>query len=214
MVGKMANDDEAFFLQRGFGRNIGFGASPAVIVVDLVKAFTNPQMPLGAPLEDVINATTQITKTARSMGNPIFYTTVAYEDSDLRDAGLWISKMQGLATLRLGTEQVEVDERLGRQASEPLLVKKYASAFFGTDLITRLNSLRIDTLVITGCTTSGCVRSTAVDALQYGIRPIVERQAVGDRSPQAHQQSLFDLQAKYADVMELEDVLRAMKADK
>lgn len=206
----MSVSDEEFFRRRGFGQQIGFGANPSVIVVDLINAFTNKDMPLGAPLEGVIEATSQILAAARSHRLPIFYTSVAYEDSDLQDAGLWVSKMKGLATLRLGTAEVEVDRRLGRLASEAQIMKKYASAFFGTDLITRLNSLRVDTLIITGCTTSGCVRATAVDAIQYGIRPVIVKEAVGDRSKGAHEQSLFDLQAKYADVMELAEVLAAI----
>lgn len=206
----MSVSDEEFFRQRGFGRQIGFGANPSVIVVDLINAFTNENMPLGAPLEKVVEATSEILAAARSHHLPIFYTSVAYEDSDLKDAGLWISKMKGLTTLRLGTAEVEVDRRLGRLVSEAQIIKKYASAFFGTDLITRLNSLCVDTLIITGCTTSGCVRATAVDAIQYGIRPMIVREAVGDRSKAAHEQSLFDLQAKYADVMALAEVIAAI----
>jgi len=107
----------------------------------------------------------------------------------------------------VGSPEVDQDDRLGRHEGESILVKKYASAFFGTDLLSRLNALRVDTLVIVGCTTSGCVRATAVDAIQNGLRPIVVREAVGDRDPAAHQQSLRDLQAKYADVVSADAVL-------
>ena len=205
----MISDDE-LFRQRGFGRTIGFGESPAIIVIDLIGAFTNPEMPLGAPLDNVIEQTRMILDIARVRGLPIFYTSIAYEEVDLRDAGIWASKMEGLMTLRAGTPEVEVDPRLGRKSAEALIFKKYASAFYGTDLSTRLNTLRVDTLVITGCTTSGCVRATAVDALQGGFRPIIAKEAVGDRSAAAHNQSLFDLQAKYADVMSVEEVLKSL----
>lgn len=207
----MSGSDEELFRQRGFGRTIGFGTTPAVIVIDLILAFTNKDLPLGAPLEDVIEQTSRVIEAARQREAPVIYTSVAYEDLDLKDAGQWAAKMSGLMTLRAGTPEVEVDPRLGRKLSEPLIVKKYASAFFGTDLLTRLNTLRIDTLVITGCTTSGCVRATAVDALQNGLRPMVVREAVGDRSQSAHDQSLFDLQAKYADVMGVGEVLTQLK---
>lgn len=207
----MSGSDEELFRQRGFGRTIGFGTTPAVIVIDLILAFTNKDLPLGAPLEDVIEQTSRVIAAARQREAPVIYTSVAYEDLDLKDAGQWAAKMSGLMTLRAGTPEVEVDPRLGRKLSEPLIVKKYASAFFGTDLLTRLNTLRIDTLVITGCTTSGCVRATAVDALQNGLRPMVVREAVGDRSQSAHDQSLFDLQAKYADVMGVDEVLTQLK---
>ena len=207
----MSITDEELFRQRGFGKTISFGKSPAVIVIDLIGAGTNPEMPLGAPLEDVIEETSKILQAARTRNLPIFYTSVAYDDRDLSDAGIWASKMQGLMTLRAGTPEVEVDSRLDRQPAEALIFKKYASAFFGTDLSTRLNTLRVDTLILTGGTTSGCVRATAVDALQNGFRPMVAREAVGDRSKAAHDQSLFDLQAKYADVMTVDQILAQLK---
>lgn len=149
---------------------------------------------------------------ARGSEIPVFFTTVSYEERDLRDAGIWARKMAGLMTLRAGQPEVEVDPSLGRLPDEPLITKKYASAFFGTDLLTRLNSLRIDTLLIMGCTTSGCVRATAVDAVQNGLRPMVVGEAVGDRSRAAHEQSLFDLQAKYADVVGTEEALEYLSS--
>lgn len=199
-----ARDSEAFFQERGFGRLIGFGGRPAIIVVDLIKAFTNPDSPLGSDLDDVLTATVAVLTTARQGGVPVFHTTVQY-DNDLHDAGVWYRKQAALTTLRTGEPGVELDERLDRQPGEPLIAKKYASAFFGTDLSSRLTSATIDTLIIVGCTTSGCVRATAVDAVQLGFRPMVVREAVGDRSPRAHDQALFDLHQKYADVVSLAD---------
>lgn len=207
----MAISDEELFQSRGFGLPIGFGQSPGIIVIDIIGAFTNPELPLGAPLDNVISETLKILEVAREREFPIFYTSVAYEDQDLKDAGLWAAKMSGLMTLRAGTPEVEVDPKLGRRPNEPVIFKKYASAFFGTDLSTRLSTLRVDTLVITGCTTSGCVRATAVDAVQNGIRPIVAREAVGDRSKAAHEQSLFDLQNKYADVLDVAKIVEELK---
>jgi maleamate amidohydrolase len=137
----------------------------------------------------------------------VYYTTISYEDRDMRDAGIWARKMSGIMTLRAGTPETEVDPALGRLPEEPLITKKYASSFFGTDLLSRLNSQRIDTLLITGCTTSGCVRATAVDAIQNAFRPMVVKEAVGDRVRSAHEQSLFDLNAKYADVVSAESVV-------
>ena len=113
--------------------------------------------------------------------------------------------------MKAGTPAVEVDQRLDMRPTDSLLVKKYASCFFGTDLVPRLMNQRVDTLIITGCTTSGCVRATAVDAVQSGFRPMVVREAVGDRSAAAHEQSLFDLNAKYADVVGLDETLQYMK---
>lgn len=111
-----------------------------------------------------------------------------------------------MTTLRAGTPAVELDPRLQRLPGEGWLTKKYASCFFATDLASRLVSAGVDTLLLAGCTTSGCVRATTVNALQSGFRPMVVRECVGDRSQMAHDQSLFDLQAKYADVVSLEEV--------
>lgn len=119
--------------------------------------------------------------------------------------------MTGSRTLKAGSEAVKIDPRLDMRPSDSLLVKKYASCFFGTDLVPRLLSRQVDTLIITGCTTSGCVRATAVDAVQTGLRPMVVREAVGDRSAAAHDQSLFDLDAKYADVVSLAETLQYLR---
>ena len=199
--------DEEFFKQRGFGQRLGYGDRPALIIIDMINAFTDKDMPLGAPLEDQLDAITPVLESAHARGTPVFFSTVAYEYDDLRDAGIWGLKMKGSATLRAGTASVEVDERLPVLGADTILKKKYASCFFGTDFVAQLNARCIDTLIITGCTTSGCVRATAVDAVQSGFRPMVVRQAVGDRSQAAHDQSLFDLDAKYADVVEVDDAV-------
>jgi nicotinamidase-related amidase len=198
---------DAFFRKRGFSRTIGFGQRAAVIVIDIIGAFTDPDLPLGTNLDSIIEQTNRILAPARAAKVPIFFSSVAYEDEDLRDAGIWALKQAGVMTLRAGTPEVEVDKRLGQRPGEALIMKKYASCFFGTDLVTRLHTLKIDTLILTGCTTSGCVRATAVDGLQYGFRVMVPKEAVGDRAAPAHEQSLFDLNAKYADVISVDDVL-------
>jgi maleamate amidohydrolase len=205
------SDDEAFFRQRGFGLRIGFGERPALIVIDMVKAFTNPAMMLGANLDAELAAINPLLGVAHERGIPVIFSTVIYHDEDFRDAGIWALKQKGVATLKAGTDGVEVDPRLDFRAGDSLLVKKYASCFFGTDLTPRLLSRQVDTLILTGCTTSGCVRATAVDALQTGFRPMVVREAVGDRSAAAHAQSLFDLDAKYADVVSAEETLQYLQ---
>jgi nicotinamidase-related amidase len=194
-----------FFTQRGFGLTIGFGHRPAVLVIDMIRAFTNPDAMLGANLDAQIEATLNLLKVARARSLPVIFSTVSYDDVDLKDAGIWALKQRGVMDLRTGTPEVELDQRLQRMPSEGWLVKKYASCFFGTDLSSRLLSQGIDTLLIAGCTTSGCVRATAVDALQTGFRAMVIRECVGDRSKSAHDQSLFDLHAKYADVVGLDE---------
>jgi nicotinamidase-related amidase len=193
-------DDAQMYAERGFGKRLGFGDRPALIVIDLIRAFTNPSGPLGSDLAAQLACTRQLLDSARSARLPVYFTTVSYDDGNLEDAGTWAQKIGGLDTLRTGSPEVEVDPALGRRADEHLIVKKYASAFFGTDLSSRLISRSIDTVIIAGATTSGCVRATAVDAIQSGLRPIVPADAVGDRSQIAHEQSLRDMEAKYADV--------------
>jgi maleamate amidohydrolase len=204
-------DDEEFFRQRGFGIKIGFGERPALIIIDMLKGFTDPSMPLGAKLDEQIEAQKPLLDVAHDRGIPVIFSTVIYEEAEAKDAGLWGLKMKGSLTLSAGSDAVKIDPRLAMQPQDVLLVKKYASCFFGTDLVPRLNNRRVDTLIITGCTTSGCVRATAVDAVQNGFRPMVVREAVGDRSVAAHEQSLFDLNAKYADVVSLDETLQYLK---
>jgi maleamate amidohydrolase len=211
MTERTSQSDAEFFQQRGFGLKIGFGERPALLVIDMLKAFTNPQMMLGANLDNEIEAIKPLIAVAHERDIPVIFSTVIYNDVDLKDAGIWALKMKGVATLRGDSDGVEIDPRLDFRKTDSLLVKKYASCFFGTDLVSRLLSRRVDTLIIVGCTTSGCVRATAVDAVQTGLRPMVVREAVGDRSAAAHEQSLFDLNAKYADVVSLDEALQYMR---
>jgi nicotinamidase-related amidase len=207
----MTSSEEEFFRQRGFGQKIGFGERPALIIIDMVKAFTDASRMLGANLDTQIEATRPLLEVAHQRGFPVLFSTVRYEDQNLRDAGLWGLKMKGSATLTADSDGWEIDPRLEVRPADSLLFKKYASCFFGTDLVPRLTSRGVDTLIVTGCTTSGCVRATAVDAIQNGFRPMVVREAVGDRSVPAHEQSLFDLNAKYADVVSLDETLQYLR---
>jgi nicotinamidase-related amidase len=203
--------DAEFFRERGFGLTMGFGERPALLVVDLVKAFTDSSRMLGANLDAQVAATQPLLAVAHERGIPVIFSTVRYDEADLRDAGIWVLKQKGSVTLAKETDGHEIDPRLDFRPTDSLLMKKYASCFFGTDLVPRLNSRRVDTLIIVGCTTSGCVRASAVDAVQNGFRPMVVREAVGDRSTAAHEQSLFDLHAKYADVVSLDETLQYMR---
>jgi len=195
-----------------FGRRIGFGRHPVVLAIDFTRAFTEPGRPLAADCNAEIMQTNRVLETARAVSVGAIFTSVVYDSADLSDAGLWVRKVGGQTDLLAGSDGVQIDPRLDYQPHDGLLVKKYASCFFGTDLVSRLNAKGCDTLVICGLTTSGCVRATAVDAIQWGFRPIIVRQAVGDRWPDAHAQALRDLDAKYADVMDVESVLAQLQA--
>jgi maleamate amidohydrolase len=204
--------DAEFFRERGFGLRIGFGKKPALLVVDVVKAFTDPQRMLGTELGSQIAAINQLLDAAHDKALPVIFSTVAYEDSNCKDAGVWALKQKGVATLMADSDGPELDLRLHCKNGDAILHKKYASCFFGTDLVPRLLAFQVDTLIITGCTTSGCVRATAVDSCQTGFRPMVVREAVGDRSQLAHDQSLFDLDAKYADVVSVDETVAYLRA--
>ncbi|WCK53425.1 isochorismatase family protein [Aneurinibacillus sp. Ricciae_BoGa-3] len=202
--------DLAFFKDRGFGKLLGFGNKPCLIVADMITGFTDATMPMGSDLTSQISKVNRLLDTMHALDLPVIFTTISYDDDKLADSGLWYQKMEGLKTLKVGTTAVNVDSRLDFGTGDSLITKKYASSFFGTDLISRLNSNHVDTLIIVGCTTCGCVRATAVDALQYGYRPIVVEDAVGDRSLASHEQSLFDLEQKYADVLKTDKVIEAV----
>jgi nicotinamidase-related amidase len=188
------------YAEREFGEEVGFGEQPALVVIDLINAFTDPDSNLGSDVEDVLASTRRLLDVFREYDLPRYFTTVAFEES-YGDAGMFIEKIPALRELRLGTDRVEVDERIEPVGDERVILKKYASAFFGTDLQTELTTHRVDTLVLAGVTTSGCIRATAVDSLQHGYRTIVPADAVGDRAEGPHEANLFDIDAKYGDVV-------------
>lgn len=199
-------DIETAYDEVDFGASVGLGDRPALLVIDLINAFTDPTTRLGADVTDVLERTERLLAAFREHDLPRYFTTVAFEES-YGDAGRFIEKVPALQELRLGTEAVEIDERIAPVDDERVILKKYASAFFGTDLQTELTTDRVDTLVLAGVTTSGCVRATAVDSLQHGYRTIVPADAVGDRADGPHRANLFDIDAKYGDVVTTDHVL-------
>jgi maleamate amidohydrolase len=212
-VNRFDESAEDFYLARGFGRRIGFGRSPAVLVVDFMNGFTDPTFLLGAALDATVAAACDLVTAARTVAVPVVFVNTAYDFDDVRDAGLWRLKEEGISALRAGSKAVELDPRLDyRPEEDHLITKKFASAFFGTDLATRLRGLGVDSLLVAGCATSGCVRVTAVDGLQHGLRVMIVREAVGDRDPVAHERGLLEIDAKYADVVSLTDALDHLRA--
>ena len=197
----------AEYAAQGLGGRVGFGAKPAIVVVDLIKGFTDPGSPFGGDLDDEVQATNELTAVARTHGVPVIFSTIVYDPS-LRDAGVWVRKITSNRHLVEGSQWPELDPRLERRPGETVLVKKFASCFFDTDLRSQLQFLGADTVVITGCTTSGCVRATAVDACSAGLHTIVVEDAVGDRSELPHRAALFDIDSKYGDVVSLDDTMR------
>jgi maleamate amidohydrolase len=193
------------------GESLVVGERPALLVVDFSCGFTDPECALGADMSDEIDATRRLLDAARAKGLAVVFTTIGFESS-LKDGALWIQKAPALADLQLGGRWVEIDPRLERREDETVIVKKGASAFFGTNLAAILVSQGVDTVVLCGATTSGCIRATAVDLLQHGFPTLVPRDCVGDRAQAPHEANLFDIQAKYADVVSLEDALAYLES--
>ena len=198
---------QIFPREHGLGGTVGFGKQPALLVVDIMRAFTDKNLPFGFDLKLQIEYINALLDTAYTTNIPTFFSIVCYDDADCGDAGVWARKMNGLLELKPNSTAVQLDPRLHKQPNISIFKKKYASCIFGTDFVSRLQTQRVDTLIVAGCTTSGCVRATVVDAIQYGFLPIVPEEAVGDRSASAHAQALFDIQAKYGDVLSVSEVI-------
>jgi nicotinamidase-related amidase len=188
------------------GESVTMGSRPAVLVIDFSCGFTDPASTLGSDLTAEVEATKQLLDAARAKGLPVIYTTIGFEPS-LVDGGLWLQKVPTLGELQIGGKWVDIDPRLERRDDETIVLKKGASGFFGTNLASILVSQGVDSVILCGATTSGCVRATAVDLLQYGWPTLVPRECVGDRAQAPHEANLFDIQAKYADVVPLEAAL-------
>jgi maleamate amidohydrolase len=202
------SDEEArrVYAAARLGQAVGMGERPAVLVVDFSCGFTDPECALGSDLTAEVEATRRLLDAARAKGLPVIFTTIGYEPS-LKDGGLWLQKVPTLGDLQVGGRWVEIDPRLEPREDETIVLKKGASAFFGTNLAAILVTQRIDSVVLCGATTSGCIRATAIDLLQYGFPAMVPRECVGDRAQAPHEANLFDIQAKYADVVSLDDAL-------
>ena len=191
----------------GFGGKVGFGERPAVLVIDLAKAWTDSASPLGSDLSGPIAETVRILRAARAKQLPIFFTTMAFEP-DFSDLGENVRRKKPVSEFQVkGTEWVELVPELERRPNEVLINKPRASSFFSTNLLGLLTGQQVDTLIITGCSTSGCVRATSQTSHDHNLRTIVPRQAVGDRSKSAHDAALFDINARMADVVDVQDVL-------
>lgn len=190
-----------------FDGRLGFGTQPCVLVVDFIRAYVMPDSPLHAPpVAKAIDETVELLERARETGCPVIYTRVLYSSGGL-DGGLFVVKIPALRGLVAGAAIAEIVPAIAPRDRDVVLVKQYASAFFGTALASMLTALGVDTIVLVGCSTSGCVRATAVDGLQHGFRVVIPRECVADRHQQPHQASLFDIDSKYGDVVDKHEVL-------
>jgi N-carbamoylsarcosine amidase len=199
---------DAYYKQRGiFQGRFGFGTCPALVVIDMAYGWTDPAYAGGsARLDAAVEAIRQLLPAARAKRVPVFYTTSAFDVPQFKSAADYSPAFR-----KWDRRACEIDERLRPEPGELVISKEHASAFAGTPLVGHLIAHRVDTLVITGCSTSACVRATATDAKSNYLKPIVVREAVQDRSEVAHEWTLFDIQARFADVVGLDEALAYLR---
>lgn len=190
-----------------FDTRLGFGSSPALLVIDFVIAYTTPGAPFfGQGVVDAVDASVALIAKARETGVPVLYTVVEYHPSGI-DGGLFFKKVPSLKLFVRGEPLGAIDPKIAPQPEDIVVAKQYPSPFFGTSLASTLRAMGVDSIVLLGCSTSGCVRAAAVDGIQNGFRVIVPRECVGDRHDAPHEAALFDINAKYGDVVTRAEVL-------
>ncbi len=203
------SDGLDIYRRQGFAHTLGIGAAPALVIVDFVNGFTDPAHFGGGGIQTAIGQTVHLLALARARGWPVAHTRVVYAD-DAADAGVFAAKVPSLRTLTETSPLSQIVPSLQPAEGELLIRKRQASAFFETGLAAWLALRRVDTVFVAGCTTSGCVRATVVDACSRNVRPIVVTDCVGDRAQAPHEANLFDMGQKYADLMSLHEVQSAM----
>jgi len=201
---------DAVYARGTLGRRLARGSVPAVLVVDFARGLTDPAFVLGAEMGRAVEATRRVLDVARDAGVLVVFTTLGF-DPTLCDAGLLVQKTPAAAACVIGSPLIEIDERLGRRGDELLIVKKTSSALFGTPLASVLVANRIDTVLLCGTATSGCVRATAEDLCAYGFPTLVPRECVADRAEGPHESSLYDIDMKFADVIDVDDAISYLR---
>jgi nicotinamidase-related amidase len=184
----------------------GFGEWPAIVVIDLQYGETDPQYPMGSDLSSVIEHTNELVDIAHEKGVPVVWSRVVYKHPEAIDAAMWTKKLPAVKNWIEGRREAEMDERCHIGDDDHILDKRHASCFHETELNSMLTALDVDTVIVTGCSTSACVRETSADASAYGFHSIVPETCVGDRSSEQHEAHLFDIDAKFADVEPTERV--------
>jgi maleamate amidohydrolase len=203
----MDEETRRLYEERGLGRRQGAGTRPALVIVDLNYAFTDPASPLHCDTEGALAANVRLLDAARAGGCPVAFTTLEYDEGAQKVAKAFLDKVPSLLLLTPGSRWSQIDERIAPRTGEPVLMKLFASSFFGTPLGAMLAAGHCDTLVVTGASTSGCVRATVVDGVQHGYRVVVPREAVADRAAGPHENALFDIDAKYGDVLSTDETV-------
>lgn len=195
----------------GFGASVPRGAKPGIVVVDFSYGFTDLQYPTASDASTQMRKTKAICDAARVKGFPVIFTTIAYHPGEL-DKLPWLKKATGMCALIEGSRLVEIDAATGIQPEDTIVTKKGASSFFGSTLNALLTGAGVDTVVVTGATTSGCVRATVVDAVQSGYNVLIPRDCCADRAEAPHEANLYDMDQKYGDVTDSADILDWLKS--
>ncbi|MGP2756610.1 N-carbamoylsarcosine amidohydrolase [Serratia marcescens] len=191
-----------------WGQRIGFGRRPALLAIDFMQAYTTEGAPLFAPgVVSAVEESRELLACARRTGIPVIHTHIRYHAGHFADGGLWVKKAPVMKDMVAGNPLAAFCPAVAPLADEVVLSKQYASAFFGTALAPLLVAQGIDTLLMIGCSTSGCIRASTVDAVQHGFRAMVVRECVGDRHPGPHEANLFDIDSKYGDVVHKREAL-------
>lgn len=191
-----------------WGQRLGFGRRPALLAIDFMQAYTTDGAPLFAPgVVSAVEESRELLACARRTGIPVIHTHIRYHAGHFADGGLWVKKAPVMKDMVAGNPLAAFCPPVAPLADEVVLSKQYASAFFGTALAPLLVAQGIDTLLMIGCSTSGCIRASAVDAVQHGFRAMVVRECVGDRHPGPHEANLFDIDSKYGDVVHKREAL-------
>lgn len=196
---------------KAYGHKAGFGSRPALVMVDFVEAYFDPDCDLYADVDDVLASALRIREAAHHAGIPVVLTNVVYHPSTL-DGGRFYQKAKPLRYFLQGSSMGAWAKGLEPQSNELVISKQYPSAFFGTSLASTLTSLGVDNVILTGLTTSGCVRASCVDAMSHGFITTVVRDAVGDRHADPHEANLFDMEAKYADVVSETEIIEHLQS--
>lgn len=205
------SDDLTENYKRAFGRRVGFGARPALILIDLCRAYYDPACDLYMGSDASLMSSLRLREAAHAAAIPVILTNVVYHPSTI-DGGRFFEKSKPLRYFIQGNPMADWPEGLEPRADELIISKQYPSAFFGTSLASTLTALGIDGVLLTGLSTSGCVRATCVDAMSHGFRTTVIADACGDRHPGPHEANLFDMNAKYADVVSEAETIEHLKA--
>ncbi len=201
-------DDELTDNYKGvFDGKVGFGDAPAILVIDFVRAYADQIQGskfYSRAVDSAVSESVELIALARRKNVRVIYTTMSYQPSGF-DGGMFVRKVPAALTFKPG--DTDIDRRIAPQNDDLVMIKQYASAFFGSTLAATLTAARIDTVIILGCSTSGCVRASTVDCISHGFRPIIPRECVGDRHMAPHEANLFDINAKYGDVLSKAEVM-------